>query len=325
MNVYLTNPGINCIKHRQDNVGFQARHRYKHPDLGEQIVDRVQDTARFVQKRALPIGVATLTTATLGGGYAAYRAGLLPEMNLPLQTPTELKEGISARQVKSSASAGSSPVLIGAAGGRHIPIESAKQEDLVYVSEVNIPARNNDIQIHEDSVKPLQQMIADAQSQGVDLVVVSGYRSPERQQEIFQSKGQACEVRSEVSALSGTSTHQFNGIDLGSRNNYGMDVEDDFNGTREANWIRNNAPKYGFTLPYAGDTPFNRAGVDREDWHINHIQTPEEQRVLDPVIDTLNGKTEFVNIGCDSSRIYTPQDRSVSQQTTSAAIALPGG
>ena len=118
-------------------------------------------------------------------------------------------------------------------------------------------------------------MIQDADAQGIKLWVSSGYRSNERQKELFSNKvrkymGQGY-TREESETLAdtivakpGTSEHNLGlAVDLNG-------VRDDFCDTKEFAWLNENAANYGFILRYDNHKQ-KVTGKIYEPWHFRFV------------------------------------------------------
>lgn len=118
----------------------------------------------------------------------------------------------------------------------------------------------------------LENMFRDAAAAGMDLTAVSGYRSFERQREIYESnlavKGP--EHTRLYSAEAGKSEHQTGlAMDISTPSIH-SGLTTDFEATPEGIWLRENAPDYGFILRY----PSGKEGITGyafEPWHFRYI------------------------------------------------------
>ena len=95
-------------------------------------------------------------------------------------------------------------------------------------------------------------MTRDAKKLGLNLIAVSTYRSYDYQDKLFNKyvKEKGIDYASMCSARSGHSEHQLGlAVDIANDN---LDY-DNFDKTKESNWVKNNAYKYGFILRYPLD------------------------------------------------------------------------
>jgi D-alanyl-D-alanine carboxypeptidase len=105
-----------------------------------------------------------------------------------------------------------------------------------------------------------------ASADGIELQLVSAYRSVDYQQGIVQrklEKGQDIETILRVSAAPGYSEHHSGrAIDLTTP---GFNVlEEEFEDSEAFRWLRENAGNYGFHMSFPRDNPH---GVAYEPWH----------------------------------------------------------
>lgn len=121
----------------------------------------------------------------------------------------------------------------------------------------------------------LQSMFDDARADGIYPVVASGYRTKERQEELYNSKIAAYEAEGLSSneakkeaelwvAVPGTSEHE-----LG----LAVDINADkihSSGDQVYQWLSENAYKYGFIYRYPSDKT-EITGVSNEPWHYRYV------------------------------------------------------
>ena len=112
-------------------------------------------------------------------------------------------------------------------------------------------------------------MSSDAQSEGIRLVLLSGYRSHSLQEEIFfdlkSERNQTAIERARVSAPPGYSEHSTGyAIDLGDGTQRNTDFTVEFENTQAFKWLKKNAAKYHFKLSFPKG---NTQGVSYEPWH----------------------------------------------------------
>ena len=100
---------------------------------------------------------------------------------------------------------------------------------------------------------------------GLNLWAVSGYRSYQRQKELFTG--------SPFVAEPGTSEHQ-SGLALDvSCPSIHMELSERFSATGEGRWLKKNAPLYGFILRYPKSKE-EITGIPYEPWHIRYVTKP---------------------------------------------------
>lgn len=144
--------------------------------------------------------------------------------------------------------------------------------DLVYP---NVPLRvpgNATMQLRQVAATALEQMFAAAKTQGINLMLASGYRSYSYQVSLYngyvQTQGQA--VADQQSARPGYSEHQTGlaaDVEAASRN---CEVEQCFATTPEGEWLAANSYKYGFVIRYPQNGQ-SITGYEYEPWHVRYI------------------------------------------------------
>ncbi len=143
----------------------------------------------------------------------------------------------------------------------HFPYPEASVDDLVLVG--------SNLKIHKDTYKAFEAMKSAAAVDGVELVLLSGFRSIELQREIFYGResttNQIAIERARVSAPPGYSEHSTGyAVDLGDGSRRETDFESDFESTDTFGWLQKNADKYGFVLSFP---KVNSQKVSYEPWH----------------------------------------------------------
>lgn len=129
--------------------------------------------------------------------------------------------------------------------------------------------------LREPAANALEAMFKDARNMGLNLIGVSGYRSYDRQNKIYE---QNLAVKGEqqtnlYSAKPGQSEHQTGlAIDISTPSIFSS-LTTDFENTPEGMWLRDNASRYGFILRYpAGKEDIT--GYAYEPWHFRYVGIP---------------------------------------------------
>lgn len=163
--------------------------------------------------------------------------------------------------------------FIEAFGIIHFHYPDCKKEKLVNTE-------NKNIKVHYKCLEAFNKMKKVALKDGIKLEIISGYRSSKYQIEIFKHKFkdknnptlEELENRLKVSAPSGYSEHHTGlAIDINS-------VEDEFAGTKEAIWLEENAPKFGFELSFPKN---NKQKLSYEPWHWRYIGDNECKKIFE--------------------------------------------
>lgn len=138
---------------------------------------------------------------------------------------------------------------------------------------------NEQMQLRKPAVKSLEELFADAQKNGLDLYLNSGFRGYQLQTYLYnrdlqQNGGKS----SNYVAKEGVSEHQLGlAVDITCKN-VGFQLIEDFQNTAEGKWLMNNAYKYGFILRYGRDKE-QVTGYKYEPWHYRYIGNREISRI----------------------------------------------
>ncbi len=142
---------------------------------------------------------------------------------------------------------------------------------------VTIPNYNRDAGMKFDrrAVDALMQMCDAAKADGVNLLIISAYRSYSTQASLYNNKvnyylnqgygrEEAGDLAATVVARPQTSEHNLGlAVDINS-------VEEDFDQTEAFTWLQNNCTKYGFIMRYAKNKE-SLTGVIYEPWHYRYV------------------------------------------------------
>ncbi len=139
---------------------------------------------------------------------------------------------------------------------------------LIVNKTYSIPSTYFPGDITSETRSNMNRMFADASSIGLNIYLSSGFRSYNTQKIIYNNyvSRDGKEMADTYSARPGHSEHQTGlAFDVNQ-------INDTFIGTPEANWLNENAWKYGFILRYPkGKT--NETGYKYESWHFRYVGT----------------------------------------------------
>ena len=125
--------------------------------------------------------------------------------------------------------------------------------------------------MREDAAAALEEMFAAAKEDGINLSIVSGYRSYSKQSSIYSRKksSQGQEAADRVSARPGTSEHQLGlAMDLAKKGSSQLNTS--FGKTKEGQWVSANAHRFGFIVRYLEDYE-DVTGYMYEPWHVRYV------------------------------------------------------
>ena len=135
-----------------------------------------------------------------------------------------------------------------------------------------------------------QQMFQDAQAAGLNLYIVSAYRSYDQQREVFNTtmndwiaQGytplEAYEETAKSVAIPGTSEHA-TGLALDITSGEYEELDDRQAETDEAKWLAENCWKYGFILRYPSEKS-DVTGIVYEPWHYRYVGKDAAQKITE--------------------------------------------
>ena len=121
----------------------------------------------------------------------------------------------------------------------------------------------------------LKKMFDDAKKDNINLNVISGFRTYEKQDTLFNNsiKKNGIDHALIYSAKPGYSEHQLGlAIDINS-------VEENFRNTNEYKWLKNNSYKYGFIERYPENKEYI-TGFGYEPWHYRYLGVDITTRIF---------------------------------------------
>jgi zinc D-Ala-D-Ala carboxypeptidase len=145
----------------------------------------------------------------------------------------------------------------------HLAYKEAPQSDLTAVTP------DGRVKLRTTAAKQFAAMVASAQSAGVALLPLSGYRSIQDQNYLFfdvkAERGQVATERAQVSAPPGYSEHHTGyAIDIGDGSRPDANLKISFEDSAAFRWLKANAAYYSFELSFPAHNP---QGVSYEPWH----------------------------------------------------------
>ncbi len=154
--------------------------------------------------------------------------------------------------------------------------------DLVSASNSGI-RRGSSYSLRNILIPDLTNMVSDANSSGIDLSIVSGYRSYQTQVNTYnywlsQNNNNVALVDT-FSARPGHSQHQLGTVIDFSSNEIGDKLGDEFGNTKASKWLTQNAYRYGFVLSYPKGSE-TITGYKFESWHYRYIGRDSAQDMI---------------------------------------------
>ena len=123
----------------------------------------------------------------------------------------------------------------------------------------------------------IEKLISDAKNDGMNIRVISAYRSYTYQENLYNNyvKSDGVEMADTYSARAGYSEHQ-TGLVVDVTRAY--DDFNNFENTNEYNWMLENAANYGFILRYPKDKE-NITTYSFEAWHYRYVGVELAQKI----------------------------------------------
>lgn len=134
-------------------------------------------------------------------------------------------------------------------------------------------------QMRKEAAQALEQLFAQAQRENIPLLAASGYRSYDRQVQIFASNFQKNPNANLSSARPGESEHQTGlSMDVTSAS-VDYQLTQSFGNTPEGQWLKRNAANFGFIIRFP-EGKETITGYRYEPWHIRYVGKDVAQRIM---------------------------------------------
>jgi len=158
----------------------------------------------------------------------------------------------------------------------HFPYPELPEAQLVGISA--------DLRLQPDAARALLAMQRAAKADGVDLVVLSAFRSIALQRQLFfdvqAERNQSARDRARVSAPPGFSEHSTGfAVDLADGQQPATNLSIRFDDTQAYQWLASHAHRFHFQLSFPAG---NVQGVSYEPWHWRFEGSTEALRLFEP-------------------------------------------
>ena len=130
--------------------------------------------------------------------------------------------------------------------------------------------RGRPVRLAPAAAVALQEMIVAAESEDVQLQIVSGYRSADYQAGLLRDKlrrGMKLDSALQINTAPGYSEHQ-SGCAVDLTTPHSIAADESFARTRAYAWLTRHAGGYGFHLSYPQNNPH---GIEFEPWHWRYV------------------------------------------------------
>lgn len=282
----------------------------KSTHVSQRAVDDIPEAVRDlpVEPTPTPSGSGKWLMRFLLGGLGLGIAALATSLALVWHSQQQLmaRQPDSASSTPAATSKSNAPSTAADAAQDnllgHLPYDEAPAQELQPI------VSDGSIKLRQAAAEQYAAMEAAAQADGINLVVISGFRTLEEQESLFfdvkAERGQEARKRAEVSAPPGYSEHHTGyAVDIGDGSTPATNLNADFEKTAAFKWLETNAPFYSFELSFPKG---NSQGVSYEPWHWRFVGDR-------PSLETFYKARELSEKGMES----TPQTPSSETEETS--------
>ncbi len=220
----------------------------------------------------------------LGGLGLWQRDRLSAQVNFIQTAIFPLKKSANAAGDRSSSATSSQPAIAAASPEaspperllHHRHYEVARPQDLVSLDS------KSQIKLRPAAQTKVAAMIAQAKSEGIQLGIISGFRSLEDQQYLFfdvkAERGETPKTRAEVSAPPGYSEHHTGyAVDFIDESQPTTQLEKSFETSLAYRWLEKNAAFYSFEMSFPKDPD---SPLSYEPWHWRFVGDEESLEIF---------------------------------------------
>lgn len=136
--------------------------------------------------------------------------------------------------------------------------------------------------LRKEAAENLSLLFQEAKEDDLELFAVSGYRSFNTQESVFNNKinQSSLEEAEKLVAKPGQSEHQTGlAVDVSSRE-MNLLLEEEFGDTKEGIWLQENSHDYGFIIRYPKDK-VHITMYDYEPWHLRYVGEEAAKKIYE--------------------------------------------
>lgn len=161
-----------------------------------------------------------------------------------------------------------------------LEVEDFEPPDLV---ALDVPQQYGGQQLREDAAAALEELVAEATEDGIDLWVTTAYRDFKHQRALYEQRhaegGQ--ESADKFTARPGFSEHQTGlAVDMSFEGNTDCNLRACFAQTEQGEWLAEHAARFGFVIRYPEGVE-SITGYSYEPWHLRYVGEPTAQEVTE--------------------------------------------
>lgn len=158
----------------------------------------------------------------------------------------------------------------------HFPYALADANQMIIVGSYAAGKEQRFESMNSEAGKALMRMIYAARDNGIWIVPVSGFRTVEQQQKLFQDQIKrrgSPEAAAKISAPPGYSEHHTGlALDLTDGKFPRQDISLEFEKSEAYRWLTRHGKEFGFELSFPRNNP---QGVSFEPWHWRYVGSPD--------------------------------------------------
>ncbi|OUL30712.1 hypothetical protein BV372_21600 [Nostoc sp. T09] len=163
----------------------------------------------------------------------------------------------------------------------HFPYTQANSNQMMLIGSYATGADQRFESLNTEAVQAFMKMTYAAREVGVWIIPVSGFRTIEQQEKLFQEqikrRGSAKEA-AKISAPAGYSEHHTGfALDLTDGKFPKKDITFEFENTDAYRWLTSHAKEFGFELSFPRN---NKQGVSFEPWHWRYVGSSDAAAVF---------------------------------------------
>ncbi len=155
---------------------------------------------------------------------------------------------------------------------RHFPYPETNLTKLTLIGSYGMGEYQRFEQLNQEAAQKLMNLIYTARTEGVWIVVISGFRTIQQQQKLWNTQVKKLgseQLAAQFNAPPGYSEHHTGyAVDLGDGQFPSLDLTPEFENTAAFQWLKVHAKEYGFEMSFP---PNNSQGISYEPWHWRFI------------------------------------------------------
>ncbi len=241
-----------------------------HDDIPEAIRQSVKEPSRInVPLVGLMVGGGVLVLLAITLLFLRPQVQPVAQSSAPPSSVSSAAPNPAPAQTSSSPAVSSSPATSNSSDPLlgHLSYAEAPADELETITP------DGQFKMRIAAAEAYKKMAAAAAAEGVNLSIISAFRSVADQNDLFfrvkEERNQGVSKRAEVSAPPGHSEHHTGyAIDVGDAAQPNTNLSQSFEETSAYRWLADHAAQYSFEMSFTRDNP---QGVSYEPWHWRYV------------------------------------------------------